>query len=64
MFPAASYYLIPISYKPLFVYMLALRVLVRAQVVPNLFYQILYGYGYLGYNFTWYSFINVGMGNN
>ena len=41
MFPATSYYLIPTSYKPLFVYMLALRVLVHAQETasPRLFKQ-------------------------
>ena len=40
--PAASYYLIPISYKPLVVYMLALRVLVHAQVVSNLSYNLIW----------------------
>ena len=56
MFPAASYYLIPISYKPLFVFMLALRVLVHAQVVSSLFYNLVW-ICYFGYNFTWYSLL-------
>ena len=60
--PAASYYLIPTSYKPLVVYMLALRVLVHAQVVSSLFYNLLW-ICYFSYNFTWYSFM-IGMGYN
>ena len=54
--PAASYYLIPTSYKPLFVYMLALRVLVHAQVVSSLFYNLIW-ICYFRYNFTWYSLL-------
>ena len=51
MFPAASYYLIPTSYKPLFVYMLALQVLVHAQVVSSLFYNLIW-ICYFSYNLT------------
>ena len=54
--PAASYYLIPTSYKPLYVYMLALRVLVHAQVVSSLFYNLIW-ICYFSYNSTWYSLL-------
>ena len=60
---AASYYPIPTSYNPLRVYMLALRVLGMLRLfqvcLSNLKWLC-----YFRYNFTWCSFINVGVGYN
>ena len=61
--PAASYYLIPTSYKPLIVYMLALRVLVHAQVVSSLFYNLIW-ICYFRLQPHMILFITVGMGYN